>query len=125
MEYLNVTGYVAAFLLVLVLAGVALLIKRYTNNPTALVQDMKGKLGRFSINVPQRRLAVVETLMLGPKQRLFIVRRDNVEHLILATGDSASVIEAGIIPSPSGLRAASVATATSPADASHAEETGL
>jgi flagellar protein FliO/FliZ len=96
MEYLNVTGYVAALLLVLVLGGVALLIKRYTDNPAALAQAMKGKLGRFSINMPQRRLAVVETLMLGPKQRLFIVRRDNVEHLVLSTGDGASVIESGI-----------------------------
>ena len=96
MEYVNVTSYVAALLLVLVLAGVALVIKRYTSNPAALMQDMKGKLGRFSLNVPQRRLAIVETLMLGPKQRLFIVRRDNVEHLVLSTADGASVIESGI-----------------------------
>jgi chemotaxis protein histidine kinase CheA len=60
------------------------------------MQDMKGKLGRFSINVPQRRLAIVETLMLGPKQRLFIVRRDNVEHLVLSTPEGATVIENGI-----------------------------
>ncbi len=96
MEYVNVAGYVAALLLVLALGGASLLIKRYVNNPGTLGQDLKGKLGRFSINVPQRRLAVVETLMLGPKQRLFIVRRDNVEHLVLSTADGASIIEAGI-----------------------------
>jgi flagellar protein FliO/FliZ len=96
MEYVNITSYVAALLLVLALGGASLLIKRYTNNPDALNQDLKGKLGRFSINVPQRRLAVVETLMLGPKQRLLIVRRDNVEHLVLSTADGASVIESGI-----------------------------
>ena len=95
MEYVNVTGYIAALLLVIVLAGIALVIKRYTNNPSALMQDMKGKLGRFSIAMPQRRLAVVETLMLGPKQRLVIVRRDNVEHLVLSSADGASVIESG------------------------------
>ena len=96
MEYVNVTSYVAALLLVLALAGASLLIKRYTNNPTALGQDLKGKLGRFAINMPARRLAVVETLMIGPRQKLFIVRRDNVEHLVLSTPDGASVIEAGI-----------------------------
>ena len=96
MEYLNLTGYLAAFLLVLALAAVALLIKRYSNNPAALRQDLKGKLGRFSITMPERRLAVIETLMLGPKQRLFIVRRDNVEHLVLSTAEGASVIESGI-----------------------------
>ena len=43
-----------------------------------------------------KRLAVVETLMVGPRQRLFIVRRDNVEHLLLSGPDGATVIETGI-----------------------------
>ena len=51
-----------------------------------------------------RRLAIVETLMIGPRQRLYIVRRDDVEHLVFAGPDGASVIEAGIpaaqIPAP-------------------------
>ena len=34
--------------------------------------------------------------MIGPKQRLFIVRRDDVEHLVLSGPDGASVIEANI-----------------------------
>jgi flagellar protein FliO/FliZ len=46
--------------------------------------------------VSDKRLAVVETLMVGPRQRLFIVRRDNVEHLILSGPDGASVLESGI-----------------------------
>ena len=96
MEYLNLTGYLAAFLLVMALAAVALLIKRYSNNPGALRQDLKGRLGRFAIAMPERRLAIVETLMLGPRQRLFIVRRDNMEHLVLSTAEGATVIESGI-----------------------------
>ena len=43
-----------------------------------------------------KRLAMVETLMVGPRQRLLIVRRDNVEHLVLSGPDGASVIESGI-----------------------------
>ena len=34
--------------------------------------------------------------MIGPKQRLYIVRRDNVEHLVLSGPEGASVIEANI-----------------------------
>ena len=34
--------------------------------------------------------------MIGPRQRLFIVRRDNVEHLVLSGPEGASVIENGI-----------------------------
>jgi flagellar protein FliO/FliZ len=43
-----------------------------------------------------KRLAVVETLMVGPRQRLIILRRDNVEHLVLSGPEGASVIESGI-----------------------------
>jgi hypothetical protein len=38
--------------------------------------------------------------MVGPKQRLFILRRDNVEHLVLSGPDGASVIEANIPVEP-------------------------
>ena len=47
--------------------------------------------------VSDKRLAMVETLMVGPRQRLFIVRRDNVEHLVLSGPDGACLIlETGI-----------------------------
>ena len=44
----------------------------------------------------EKRLSIVETLMVGPRQRLFIVRRDNVEHLVLSGPEGATVIENGI-----------------------------
>jgi hypothetical protein len=34
--------------------------------------------------------------MIGPKQRLFIIRRDDVEHLVMSGPEGASVIEANI-----------------------------
>ena len=52
--------------------------------------------GTPEFKAQERRLAVVETLMLGPKQRLIIVRRDNVEHLVVVTADSACVVENNI-----------------------------
>ncbi len=53
-----------------------------------------------------KRLAIVETLMMGPRQRLFIVRRDNVEHLVLSGPEGACLIE-NIPHSAAGLRIAS------------------
>jgi hypothetical protein len=56
-------------------------------------------LARASGNVTRgrnRRLSVVDTLSLDPKRQLLIVRRDNVEHLILTGGTHDLVIETGI-----------------------------
>jgi len=41
-------------------------------------------------------------LMVGPRQRLVIVRRDNVEHLVLSGPDGASVLETGITAKDAG-----------------------
>ena len=57
--------------------------------------------------VEQKRLAVVETLMMGPRQRLFIIRRDNVEHLIFAGPEGALPGREYSGTSASGLRIAS------------------
>lgn len=43
-----------------------------------------------------RRLAVVDSLALDPKRQLLIVRRDDVEHLILVGGPQDMVVETGI-----------------------------
>lgn len=43
-----------------------------------------------------RRLAVVDSLALDPKRQLLIIRRDDVEHLILVGGPQDVVIEANI-----------------------------
>jgi flagellar protein FliO/FliZ len=112
MEFIDLLRYFGALLLVLAMvAGAGLLARRF------------GVPG-VTRATAQKRLAVVETLMVGPRQRLFILRRDNVEHLVLSGPDGATVIEADI-STPSGLRSASAATATSPLDASHKGEAGL
>lgn len=54
---------------------------------------------RASSNVGRgrnKRLAVVDSLALDPKRQLLIIRRDNVEHLILTGGPQDVVVEAGI-----------------------------
>ena len=84
MDLLDIGRYLAALLLVLALLGfAALAVRRY---------GMPGVLKPQGV----RRLAVVETLMIGPRQKLFIVRRDNVEHLIFSGPDGACLVENGI-----------------------------
>ncbi len=49
-----------------------------------------GKLGA------KRRLSVVEYAILDGKSRLVLVRRDNVEHLLVLGPSGATVVESGI-----------------------------
>ena len=57
-----------------------------------LVFNASGNVGRGR----NRRLSVVDSLALDPKRQLLIIRRDNVEHLILTGGGQDTVIETGI-----------------------------
>ena len=102
MDLFNLLHYVTALIFVAVLAGAAFLIKRYGSNPAAFKEGLGGKMagkwGKWNFTAPQRRLAVVETLMVAPKQRLLIIRRDDVEHLVFAGAEGATVIEANIPP---------------------------
>lgn len=43
-----------------------------------------------------KRLSVVDSLSIDPKRHLLIIRRDNVEHVILVGGPQDVVIETGI-----------------------------
>ena len=86
MEFIDVMRYFGALLLVLALVGGAGLIARRFGVPG---------ITRASAD---KRLAVVETLMVGPRQRLFIVRvtRPNAvaSSLTLATDGADLVVEA-------------------------------
>jgi flagellar protein FliO/FliZ len=84
MEFIDVLRYFGALLLVLAMVGGAGLLAR--------------RFGVPGVTKPTniKRLQVVEMLMVGPRQRLIILRRDNVEHLVLSGPDGASVIESGI-----------------------------
>jgi len=71
-------------MLVLALVGFAALAARRFGVP-----------GIMSANAT-RRLAVVETLMLDARHKLFILRRDDKEHLVLVGPEGTSVVESGI-----------------------------
>jgi flagellar protein FliO/FliZ len=88
MEILDMARYLGALCLVLALLGGAGLAARKFGVPGV------------TRGMGDRRLAVVETLMIGPRQRLFIVRRDNVEHLVMSSPEGAHVIESGFCAPP-------------------------
>lgn len=74
MDFANLARGVAALALTLGLIGLAgVLARRY--GPTALFRTTKPKV--------DRRLSVVETLMLDPARRLVLVRFDDQERLLL------------------------------------------
>jgi len=45
---------------------------------------------------PERRLSIVEHASVDGRRRLVLVRRDNVEHLIMTGGPVDVLIESGI-----------------------------
>jgi len=84
MDIIDFGRYLGALLLVLGLLGAAALGTRRFGLPGIV----KG--------AATRRLALVETLMVGPHHKLFLLRRDGVEHLVLMGPQGASVVETGI-----------------------------
>ncbi|MDH5748795.1 MAG: flagellar biosynthetic protein FliO [Rhodospirillales bacterium] len=49
--------------------------------------------------VKKKRLSLVEVMPIDGKRRLVLVRRDNVEHLILMSATLETIVESGI-PAP-------------------------
>jgi flagellar protein FliO/FliZ len=81
-------GFVnAAFALGAVIVGIILVLWLLKLLSNASARVTRGR---------NRRLAVVDSLALDPKRQLLIVRRDNVEHLILVGGPQDMVVETGI-----------------------------
>jgi hypothetical protein len=80
--------FVLAFLVVLGLIGVAAwAVRRFGT----------GRLGGTSARGRQPRLAVIDYATVDARRRLILVRRDNVEHLVLIGGPTDVVVEANIV----------------------------
>src|ERR1700726_3476755 len=56
-----------------------------------------GALGGSSMRGRHPRLAVLEHTLLEGRRRLYLVRRDNFEHLLLVGGATDIVVEANIV----------------------------
>jgi flagellar protein FliO/FliZ len=87
MEFPLVLKFVISFAVVLVLIGTAaFVIRRF---------GAKG-LARVTLRGRQPRLAVVDSAAIDSRRRLVIVRRDNVEHLLLIGGPTDLLVEPNI-----------------------------
>lgn len=81
MDMIDLGRYFAALLLVGGLMGFAWLAARRYGLP-GIMQGTAAK-----------RLSIVETLMIGPKHRILILKRDDREHLVLLSPESTTLIE--------------------------------
>jgi flagellar protein FliO/FliZ len=77
-----------AFVVVLILIGVtAWLVRRFGRNPMS-ASNARGR---------QPRLAVIDAAAVDSRRRLVLIRRDNVEHLLMIGGPTDVVIEPNIV----------------------------
>ena len=67
-----------------------------------------GRLGGAGMRVRQPRLAVVDHASVDSRRRLILVRRDNIEHLVLIGGPTDVVVEANIVRAAPATREASL-----------------
>src|SRR5215467_7728819 len=80
--------FIVAFIVVLALIGVAAwLVRRFANS----------RLGANTNRGRMPRLAVIDAAAVDGRRRLVLVRRDNVEHLLMIGGPTDIVVEPNIV----------------------------
>ena len=80
--------FIFAFIAVLALIGVAAwLVRRFASN----------RLGANTQRGRMPRLAVIDAAAVDGRRRLVLVRRDNVEHLLMIGGPTDIVVESNIV----------------------------
>src|SRR5439155_13880082 len=80
--------FLFAFIAVLALIGVAAwLVRRFANN----------RLGANTQRGRMPRLAVIDAAAVDGRRRLVLVRRDNIEHLLMIGGPTDIVVEPNIV----------------------------
>jgi flagellar biogenesis protein FliO len=88
MEMQSAAGFFFAFIAVLALIGLATwLVRRFAGN----------RLGTGANRGRMPRLAVVDAAAVDGRRRLVLVRRDNIEHLLMIGGPSDIVVEPNIV----------------------------
>ena len=73
-----------------------------------------GRLGGAGTRARQPRLAVVDHASVDSRRRLILVRRDNIEHLVLIGGPTDVVVEANIVRAAPATRRSPPAAETLP-----------
>lgn len=88
MDWTEYLRFVAALGFVLSLMAIfGILLKRF------------GAGGKFISSTKEgRRLDIIEILPLDAKHRLYLLRRDNKEHLVIISENGETILESGITP---------------------------
>src|SRR5438067_7550809 len=83
-----IVRFVVAFVIVLALIGLTFwLIRRFGT----------ARVGTASQRGRQPRLAVIDAAAVDGRRRLVLIRRDNIEHLLMIGGPTDVVVEANIL----------------------------
>ena len=86
--YVELLRMIVALVFVLSLIfGILVVIKKYGKNWGWNFNNFTGST---------RRLEIKESLPVGPKQRVLIIRRDDIEHVIAIDSDRISILERDI-----------------------------
>ena len=91
MDYGSYFKFVFAFLFVLGLIGVLTMLVRKYGFGVASADIRKGQ---------DHRLGLVEVLPIDAKRRAVLIRRDDVEHLVLLGPENETVVETNIPAKP-------------------------
>jgi len=87
MQAADYVQFAVALIFVIGLIGLlAVLLRRFGGGGIAMPRYRPGQ---------KRRLHVVDALPLDPRRRMLLVRRDNVEHLIVLGPQGETVVESG------------------------------
>src|ERR1700685_735288 len=97
-----------AFLIVLGLIGVTAWAVRRLGS---------GRLGTNGVLGRQPRIAVIDHASVDGRRRLILVRRDNVEHLLMVGGPTDVVVESNIVRAVAAPRDIPVARPPGPVEA--------
>ncbi|MGA8612490.1 MAG: flagellar biosynthesis protein FliO [Xanthobacteraceae bacterium] len=96
-----------AFLVVLgLIAGTAWVVRRFGT----------GRIGTAATRGRQPRLGVVDHASVDSRRRLLIIRRDNVEHLVMVGGPTDVVVETNIVRGAAATRDLAIARVPAGAD---------
>src|SRR5215471_7165002 len=87
-----IVRFVVAFVIVLALIGLTFWLIRRFGGARVSNGQQKGR---------QPRLAVIDAAPVDGRRRLVLVRRDNVEHLLMIGGPTDVVVETNILPAAS------------------------
>lgn len=96
---MEASAYIRFILALLIVLGMILALT-WVMKRLGVGQNQAGALGR------KKRLKTIESTSIDSRHRMVLVRRDNVDHLIILSPGSAQVVETGIPVSAEDLAAA-------------------